>query len=67
MTIVDVALVAFVVLIFCAFWVTADREVADDLGQHERDCAPDRARARDNGGREFSPEAHGNFGSRRSA
>ena len=69
MTIVDAALVAFVLLMICAFWVTADRKVADDLEQHERDCAiaPVRARARDSGGRDFSPEIDRNCGSSRSA
>ena len=69
MSIVDVALIVFVLLMVCAFWVTADREVAGDLRQHERDCAvaPDRAPARDGGGREFSLDVDGNCGSSRSA
>jgi hypothetical protein len=68
MTIVDAALVAFVLLMICAL-VTADRKVADDLEQHERDCAiaPVRARARESGGRDFSPEIDRNCGSSRSA
>jgi hypothetical protein len=58
-------------LMVCAFRLTADRRFTGDLGQdgrHRADAAvPDRARARDDGGREFWPEVDGKCGSNRSA
>jgi hypothetical protein len=68
MTIVDDMLVVFALLMVCAFCLTADRKITDDLEREECDRAdaPDRTCAR-NGGREFWLEIEGGCGSNRSA